>query len=491
MRMRVRRRRVALLPSRGGAHAAEIDALITTAMKAAIDEIVPSFERASGHKVRVTYGPSGGLARRFIEGAPADLIAVDSNVLDGLIKQGKVLPGRTDVARTGIGIAVKKGAPKPDVSSAEALKRALVAAKSVGHTAPAGGGVTAKHLLDMFVKLGIADEVAAKTKLAAGGPNGRVSVLVSSGEAEIGLQLVSELMSNPDVEVIGLLPAELQLIATISAGITGDRQAAGCGEGANPLPRRAGGAGGLQVEGSGVLKRPPMPATIKLLCTTALKTSLDELLPQFERATGHKVEPSYGPSAQLTKRLTEGEAADAVVLTGPGFEEMAKLGKVTAGSRLDIARSATVVAVKKGARRAGHFHARKIQAGDARGEIDRLQRPRQRAQRRARRQTVGAARHRRGDEAQDRARAGRPGRPDRQLSGARRGRDRHSAGRRAVGGARSRHHRPAAGRDRADHRIRIRHPPRRQRRRRAKRWGNSCATPEALAVMKAKGLTPA
>ena len=88
-------------------------------------------------------------------------------------------------------------------------------------------------------------------------------------------------------------------------------------------------------------------ATIKFLCSTALKSSLDELLPQF----GHEVEPSYGPSAQLTKRLAEGEAADAVVLTGPGFDEMAKLGKVTAASRLAIARSATMVAVKQGSPR--------------------------------------------------------------------------------------------------------------------------------------------
>jgi molybdate transport system substrate-binding protein len=170
--------------------------------------------------VRVVYGPSGGLARRLNAGEPADLIVIGSEVLDELIKQGKVAPERTDIARTGIGIAVRKGAPRPDVSTPEALKRALLAAKSVGHTAPAGGGVTAVHLLKMFEKLGIAAEVAAKTKLAAGGPNGRVSVLVSSGEAEIGMQLVSELMSNPEVEVIGMLPDELQLMIITSGGIT-------------------------------------------------------------------------------------------------------------------------------------------------------------------------------------------------------------------------------------------------------------------------------
>ena len=199
--------------------AAEIDALITTAMKAAIDELVPGFEQANGHRVRASYGPSGGISRRFVAGEPADVVVIDSGALDDLIKQGKVMAGRSDIARTAIGIAVRKGAPKPDVSSPEALKRALLAAKSVGHTALAGGGITAAHVTRLFERLGIAAEMAPKIKLAAGGPNGRVSVLISSGEAEIGLQQVSELMSNPEVEVIGMLPAELQQITTYSAGI--------------------------------------------------------------------------------------------------------------------------------------------------------------------------------------------------------------------------------------------------------------------------------
>src|SRR4029077_20815958 len=135
----------ALIVSTSSADAVEIDAMITTAMNAAIEELAPPFERASGHVLRVIYGPSGGLARRLTGGEPADLIVVESKVLDDLIKQGKVALGRTDVARTGIGIAVRKGAPKPDGSSAAALRRALLAAKSIGHTAPAGGGVTAAH----------------------------------------------------------------------------------------------------------------------------------------------------------------------------------------------------------------------------------------------------------------------------------------------------------------------------------------------------------
>ena len=204
----------------GPARAAEIDALITTAMKAVVDELVPPFEHDTGHTVRVSYGPSGGVARRFIGGEPADVIVIDSGALDDLIRQGKVLPDPTGIARTGIGICVRKGAPRPDVSTPEALKRALLAAESIAHTAPAGGGITAAHITKLFERLGIAAEVTPKVKLAAGGPNGRVSVLVSSGEAEIGLQQVSELMSNPDVDVIGMLPAELQQITTYSAGVT-------------------------------------------------------------------------------------------------------------------------------------------------------------------------------------------------------------------------------------------------------------------------------
>src|SRR6202040_657164 len=211
---------LALLVPGAAAQPAEINALISTALKAATDELLPPFERAHGHTIRASYGPSGALIPRFNAGQPADVFLTDSAAIDELIKEGKVVPGRTDLARTGIGIAVRKGAPKPDVSSPEALKHALLAARSVGHAAPAGGSITAPHIMRMFEQLGIAAEMAPKVRLAAGGPHGRVSVLISTGEAEIGLQQVSELMSNPDVEVIGMLPAELQQITIYSAAVT-------------------------------------------------------------------------------------------------------------------------------------------------------------------------------------------------------------------------------------------------------------------------------
>jgi molybdate transport system substrate-binding protein len=210
----------ALLAATAPVQAADINAFISTAIKSATDELLPPFARANGHTIKAHYAPSGALIPLFDRGEPVDVFLTDSAAIDELIKRGKIVPGRTDLARTGIGIAVRKGAPKPDVSSPQALNHALLAAKSIGYAAPSGGSITAAHIQWIFQQLGIAAEVAPKARLSAGGPNGRVSVLVSSGEAEIGLQQVSELLSNPEVEVIGMLPAELQQVTLYSAGVT-------------------------------------------------------------------------------------------------------------------------------------------------------------------------------------------------------------------------------------------------------------------------------
>jgi molybdate transport system substrate-binding protein len=200
--------------------AAEINAFISTAIKSVTDEILPPFERSSGYTIHALYSPPGALLKHFDAGEPADVFLTGSDAIDQLIAQGKVVPSRVDLATTGIGICVKKGAPHPDVSTSDTLKRALLAATSVAYVAPPGGSVTGPHIEAMFKKLGIAEQMAAKTVLAAGGPNGRVSVKVSSGEAAIGLQQVSELLANPDVDVIGMLPGDLQQTTIYSAGVT-------------------------------------------------------------------------------------------------------------------------------------------------------------------------------------------------------------------------------------------------------------------------------
>jgi molybdate transport system substrate-binding protein len=211
---------IALSAAAGTAPAAEINVMLTDALGTSFNELAPKFARTNGHTIHEVHGPSGGLVRRLNAGEPADVIFINDGGIDELIKQGKLQSGRTDLTRTGIGIAVRRGALKPNVSTPEALKRALLDARSIGYTDPAGGGLTAAPIIAMIEKFGITAQMAPKTKLAAGGPTGRVSTLVASGEAEIGMQMVSELLSNPELEVIGMLPPELQLITVYSAGIT-------------------------------------------------------------------------------------------------------------------------------------------------------------------------------------------------------------------------------------------------------------------------------
>src|ERR1043166_4677089 len=211
---------IVLSAAAGTVHAAEINAFVSTAIKAATDELLPAFERANGHTIRASYAPSGALIPRFERGEPVDIFLTDAPALDLLIKQGKIAGGRIDLCRTGIGIAVRKGAPKPDVSTPEALKRTLLAAKTVGHASPAGGSITGGHIMRVFERLGIAGEITPKTKLSMGGPNSRVSVLVRGGRAEVVLQQPSDLLDTPDVEMIALLPAELQQFTVYAGGVT-------------------------------------------------------------------------------------------------------------------------------------------------------------------------------------------------------------------------------------------------------------------------------
>ena len=150
---------IALRAAAGTVQAAEINAFVSTAIKAATDELLPPFERANGHSIRASYAPSGALLPRFERGEPVDVFLTDAPALDQLIKQGKIASDRIDLCRTGIGIAVRKGAPHPDVSTPEALKRALLAAKAVAHASPAGGSITGGPLMRMFKKPGIADQI--------------------------------------------------------------------------------------------------------------------------------------------------------------------------------------------------------------------------------------------------------------------------------------------------------------------------------------------
>jgi molybdate transport system substrate-binding protein len=199
------------------AAAAEVKILTAGAMKAVVLELVPQFEKETGHKAVVDNDTAGGLAKRVEGGEAFDLAVITPGVIDDLAKKGKVAAdSRANVARVGVGVVVKEGAPVPDIGSVDAFKRALLAAKSVAYIDPASGGSSGIYLSGLFDKLGIAADIKPKAKLKQGG---YVAELIANGEAELGLHQISEILPVKGVKLVGPLPAEIQNYTTYAAGV--------------------------------------------------------------------------------------------------------------------------------------------------------------------------------------------------------------------------------------------------------------------------------
>jgi molybdate transport system substrate-binding protein len=206
------------------ARAQDLHVMTSGAFTVAYEELVPAFERETSKKVATAFGASMGNApdsipSRLQRGEPADVVILAAQALEDLIKQGKVVAGsRVDLVRSSIGMAVRKGAPKPDISSVDALKRALLAAKSIAYSASASGIYLSTEL---FPRLGIADQIASKSKRIE---SERVGNVVARGEAEIGFQQISELLPVSGIDYVGPLPPDAQRVTVFSAGVaTGAR----------------------------------------------------------------------------------------------------------------------------------------------------------------------------------------------------------------------------------------------------------------------------
>jgi molybdate transport system substrate-binding protein len=193
--------------------------MISGGLTAAYKELVPEFERLTGNKVLTAYGPSMGttvnaIPIRLERGEAADVLIMVGYALGELVKQGKVVAdSRVDLVKSPIGIAVKSGAPKPDISSADAVKRALLATKTIAYSDSASGVYVST---EMFEKLGIADAMRDKARKIPATPVGEI---VARGDAEIGFQQVSELLPVQGIDIVGQLPSELQKVTVFSAGI--------------------------------------------------------------------------------------------------------------------------------------------------------------------------------------------------------------------------------------------------------------------------------
>lgn len=205
----------------GMAEAAEIKVLSTQATQEAYLELVAQFEKASGHKVTTAFTGTLNVQKRLADGETYDMIIMAGPAIDEQIKLGKAVAGsRVDFAKSGVGLAVRKGAAKPDIGSVEAFKKTLLAVKSIGYsTGPSG-----LYMLGVFDKLGIAGQVKGKLKQTPSGVF--VGTLIASGETEIGFQQISELVHFAGIDYVGPLPGELQRMTVFSAGIhAGAKQA--------------------------------------------------------------------------------------------------------------------------------------------------------------------------------------------------------------------------------------------------------------------------
>lgn len=224
---------VAAMHTIGVANAADIKVMSSGSLKLALNQLVPDFQKSSGNTVTIVYGPAGAITNLVRKGDAADVVIVSRSQLEGLESQGKVAHGsRVDIAGSALGVAVRKGAPKPDISSVEAFKRTLLTARSIGYRDPSTGSLSGTYTAGMLERLGIAQALKPKIKLdrSEGDVPENVFQALVSGEIEMQIGQISEIVISPDIDLAGPLPAEIQNVTWLAAGIVSTSKAHGAAE---------------------------------------------------------------------------------------------------------------------------------------------------------------------------------------------------------------------------------------------------------------------
>jgi molybdate transport system substrate-binding protein len=216
---------VFLIAQAGLVKAAEVKVFSTIGVQAALEELAPKFERATGSKLNITWATAAILVKRVQAGETADLMVLTKQSLDALTKDNKATAGADAVfASSGMAVVVKKGAPKPDISTPDAFKQALINAKTIAYSDPAAGGASGVYFAKLLERMGIADQMKAKTRHPP--PSGNSANLVVAGEADLAIQQEPEVMSVAGIDMVGPLPADLNNITAYAAGIgAGSQQA--------------------------------------------------------------------------------------------------------------------------------------------------------------------------------------------------------------------------------------------------------------------------
>src|SRR5437660_4577706 len=215
---------VAGLAASATASAAELKVMHGGAFTQVITGILPDFEKQSGHKVTLERETVGELTKRIEAGQPFDLAILTPGAIEDLVKKGKIAAGsRVNLARVGVGVVVKAGAAAPDISTVEAFKRALLAAKSVAYIDPQAGGTSGIYVAGLLDKLGIGAQIKPKAVLIHGGA---VAEHIAKGEAEIGIHQITEILPVKGITLVGPLPKEIQNYTTYSAGVGASAKAA-------------------------------------------------------------------------------------------------------------------------------------------------------------------------------------------------------------------------------------------------------------------------